>query len=232
MAFIVSANIHRRHLTAEQKRDLIAALLKATPEKSDRQIAKTVKASPTTVGTVRTEMEARGDVSKLDTRQDSKGRRQPAKTPHRGRLQTGSAGEQGRRAAAGHRKCTGRFRCGEPDHRCLGHRQRQTAAGVPAGTPPTAQARPPTNGLEAAAAAEAQGRLAQGRAASAAGGDISTRRRQPKAQLQRAVLEHLRWRGQPNIFFMHYPAGGYRSPVEAMVLKGLGVQPACRFARC
>ena len=54
---------------------------------------------------------------------------------------------------------------------------------------------------------------------------MSARRRQPEAQLQRSVLEHLRWRGQPNIFFMHYPSGGYRSPVEAMVLKGLGVQP-------
>jgi hypothetical protein len=77
--FVVSANIHRRHLTAEQKRDLIAKLLKATPEKSDRQIAETVKASPTTVGTVRTKLEATGDVSKLDTRQDTKGRKQPAK---------------------------------------------------------------------------------------------------------------------------------------------------------
>src|SRR5262249_61808449 len=73
-----SANTHRRHLTAEQKRELIAKLIKATPEKSDRQIAETVKASPTTVGTVRAEMEAKGDVSKLDTRRDSKGRKQPA----------------------------------------------------------------------------------------------------------------------------------------------------------
>jgi hypothetical protein len=78
-AYVVSANLHRRHLTAEQKRDLIGKLLKATPEKSDRQIAETVKASPTTVGTVRTKMEAKGDVSKLDTRRDSKGRKQPAK---------------------------------------------------------------------------------------------------------------------------------------------------------
>jgi hypothetical protein len=78
-AFVISANIHRRHLTAEQKRDLIAKLIKATPEKSDRQIAETVKASPTTVGTVRAEMEATGDVSKLDTRTDSKGRKQPAR---------------------------------------------------------------------------------------------------------------------------------------------------------
>ena len=77
-AYVISANIHRRHLTVEQKRELIAKLIKATPEKSDRQIAETVKASPTTVGTVRAEMEAKGDVSKLDTRRDSKGREQPA----------------------------------------------------------------------------------------------------------------------------------------------------------
>jgi hypothetical protein len=78
-AYVISANLYRRHLTAEQKRDLIAKLIKATPEKSDRQIAETVKASPTTVGTVRVEMEATGDVSKLATRTDSKGRKQPAR---------------------------------------------------------------------------------------------------------------------------------------------------------
>jgi hypothetical protein len=70
-----------RHLTAEQKRDLIAKLIKATPEKSNRQIAETVKVSPTTVGTVRAELEATGDVSKLDTRTDSQGREQPARKP-------------------------------------------------------------------------------------------------------------------------------------------------------
>jgi len=78
-AYVISANLHRRHLTAEQKRDLIAKLIKATPEKSDRQIAETVKVSLTTVGTVRAEIEATGDVSKLDTRTDSKGRKQPAR---------------------------------------------------------------------------------------------------------------------------------------------------------
>jgi hypothetical protein len=78
-AYVTSANIHRRHLTAEQKRELIAKLIEADPSKSDRQIAETVKASPTTVGTVRAEMEAKGDVSKLDTRTDSKGRKQPAR---------------------------------------------------------------------------------------------------------------------------------------------------------
>src|SRR5262249_6211960 len=78
-AHAISANIHRRHLNAEQKREVIAKLLKVDPSKSDRQIASTVKASPTTVGTVRAKMETTGDVSKLDTRQDTKGRKQPAK---------------------------------------------------------------------------------------------------------------------------------------------------------
>src|SRR5262249_51698219 len=78
-AYVISAHIPPRHLDAEQKRKPNANPVKATPEKSDRQIAETVKASPTTVGTVRAEMEAKGDVSKLDTRRDSKGRNQPAK---------------------------------------------------------------------------------------------------------------------------------------------------------
>jgi hypothetical protein len=78
-AYVISANIHRRHLTAEQKRDLIAKLLAADPSKSDRQIAKTVKASPTFVGKVRAEGEATGDVSTVDTRKDTKGRKQPAR---------------------------------------------------------------------------------------------------------------------------------------------------------
>jgi hypothetical protein len=80
-AFVISKNIHRRHLTAEDKRNLIGKLLEANPEKSDRQIAKAIKASPTTVGDVRSKMEATGDVSKLDTRIDAKGRQQPARKP-------------------------------------------------------------------------------------------------------------------------------------------------------
>lgn len=78
-SYVISANIHRRHLTAEQSRNLIATLIKADPGRSDRQIAETVKRSPTTVGTVRAKMEAAGDVSKLDTRTDTKGRAQPAR---------------------------------------------------------------------------------------------------------------------------------------------------------
>jgi hypothetical protein len=80
-AYVVSANIHRRHLTSDQKRELIARLLRAKPGASDRQIAKQTNSSPSTVGAVRKEKEASGDVSKLDTRKDTKGRKQPASKP-------------------------------------------------------------------------------------------------------------------------------------------------------
>jgi hypothetical protein len=80
-AYVISANIHRRHLTAEQKRDLIAKLLKATPEKSNRQIAETVKASHHTVSAVRTEMEGRGQIAHVETHTDTNGREQPAHKP-------------------------------------------------------------------------------------------------------------------------------------------------------
>jgi len=77
-AYVCSANFKRRHLTAEQKRDLIAELLKATPDKSDRQIAEQTKTSPSTVGKVRKDLEDTGGVSKLDTRIDRGGRKQRA----------------------------------------------------------------------------------------------------------------------------------------------------------
>ena len=76
----VSLNIHRRHLTSEQKRDLIAKLIKATPNKSSRQIAKMVGASTTTATKVREGLVEKGDVSKMDTSiVDTKGRKQAAK---------------------------------------------------------------------------------------------------------------------------------------------------------
>ena len=58
-AWVVSANIRRRHLTGEQKRDIIAKLLKATPDKSNNAIAKTIGVDDKTVGKVRDEMVGR-----------------------------------------------------------------------------------------------------------------------------------------------------------------------------
>src|SRR5262249_19517601 len=37
-AFVISTNVHRRHLSSKQKREFIAKLLKANPTASDRAI--------------------------------------------------------------------------------------------------------------------------------------------------------------------------------------------------
>ena len=47
--YVISANLHRRHLTSQQKRELIDKVLKARPEVSDSQIAKQTKTSDKTV---------------------------------------------------------------------------------------------------------------------------------------------------------------------------------------
>jgi len=48
-AYVVSANLHRRHLTGEQKRELISRLLDMDPQKSDRTIANQTKVDHKTV---------------------------------------------------------------------------------------------------------------------------------------------------------------------------------------
>lgn len=77
----LSLNIDRRHLNREQKRALIAESIKADPQLPDLTHAKRTGVSPTTVGTVRRELEDSGDVSKLETRTDASGREQPASKP-------------------------------------------------------------------------------------------------------------------------------------------------------
>lgn len=64
-AFILSSNVHRRHLTADQRRELITKVLKAKPEASNRQIAKQVKADDKTVGKVRAQLEATAEIPQL-----------------------------------------------------------------------------------------------------------------------------------------------------------------------
>ena len=41
--------------------------------------------------------------------------------------------------------------------------------------------------------------------------------------VQRAVFAHLSTRRSPGVFAFHVPNGGARSPIEAAILKGLGV---------
>jgi hypothetical protein len=76
-AYVISANIHRRHLTGEQKRELIAKLIKTAPEKSNRQIADQVKVDHKTVAPIRADLERRGEIPHIEYRTDTKGREQP-----------------------------------------------------------------------------------------------------------------------------------------------------------
>jgi len=85
LAYVISANIHRRHLTQDQKRELVAKLVKAQPEKSDRQLAQIAKVDHKTVGTARAESEGRGEIPHVESRTDTKGRQQPAKKKSRKR---------------------------------------------------------------------------------------------------------------------------------------------------
>jgi hypothetical protein len=60
--FVISANIHRRHLTTAQKHELTEKLLKEKPERSDRQIAELVKFDHKTVSKDREKLEAVGEI--------------------------------------------------------------------------------------------------------------------------------------------------------------------------
>ena len=51
-----------------------------------------------------------------------------------------------------------------------------------------------------------------------------TRRHQPEAEIQRAVVEHLRWSARGDAWWTHLPNGGWRSPIEAAIFKSLGVR--------
>jgi hypothetical protein len=54
--------------------------------------------------------------------------------------------------------------------------------------------------------------------------DVHPRRSRPEDMIQRAVFEHLRVRSAPGIFAFHPANGGWRSHIEAAILKGLGVR--------
>jgi hypothetical protein len=75
---ITSKNLHRRHLTLEDRRKIAAALLKAKSEASNLQISKQVKLSDKTIDTVRCRLEERSEIPNVETRTDTKGRPQRA----------------------------------------------------------------------------------------------------------------------------------------------------------
>lgn len=64
-AYVLSLNVHRRHLTLEQRRKLIDAELKRDPAQSDRSIARKVRVSDKTVKAARSKAEANADALSL-----------------------------------------------------------------------------------------------------------------------------------------------------------------------
>jgi hypothetical protein len=42
--------------------------------------------------------------------------------------------------------------------------------------------------------------------------------------IQRAVFDHLQWRGVPDLFAFHPPNGGKRDRIEAAIFRGLGAR--------
>jgi hypothetical protein len=79
--FIIQANIHRRHLTVGQRRDLLKKLLKLTPEQSDRSLGRMTKLDGKTVALERRKMQATAEIPQLERTigKDGKARKRPAK---------------------------------------------------------------------------------------------------------------------------------------------------------
>jgi hypothetical protein len=79
LGFVISTNIHRRHMTVEQRREFRENLIKLHPEMSDRFLAGLARVDKNTIAADRARLERRGESSPRETRTDSKGRRRRAR---------------------------------------------------------------------------------------------------------------------------------------------------------
>ncbi len=79
-ALVISLNVHRRHLSSEQKQKLIETELQRDPGQSDRVIAAKAKVSPTTVGKARAKAEATGKASTVASSKGKDGKTRKRKT--------------------------------------------------------------------------------------------------------------------------------------------------------
>jgi hypothetical protein len=77
-AYVLSKNVHRRHLTSAQKHELIAKVLKATPEKSDRLIGDELNVDHHKVADERRSGEATGEIPPVKKRTGKDGRARQA----------------------------------------------------------------------------------------------------------------------------------------------------------
>jgi ParB-like chromosome segregation protein Spo0J len=79
--YVISANIHRRHLDRETRTKIVTELLRADPTQSNRRIAETAKVDDKTVGAVREKLEATAEIPQLEstTGADGKTRKRKGK---------------------------------------------------------------------------------------------------------------------------------------------------------
>jgi hypothetical protein len=54
--------------------------------------------------------------------------------------------------------------------------------------------------------------------------ELSSRRR-PEQQIQKVIVQHLKLRARPGLFWYAIPNGGVRSKVEAAIMKATGTRP-------
>jgi hypothetical protein len=76
-------NLHRRHLSREEIREVIERSLRADPGQSDRAIADTLKVDHKTVGVARKRLEAGGEIPHLGSTKGKDGKKQPRKKKER-----------------------------------------------------------------------------------------------------------------------------------------------------
>jgi hypothetical protein len=81
-AYVISMNLHRRHLSAEKKGELLDQLIKADPTRSDREIGRDAHVDHKTVGAHRENLEKRGEIPHLEKRNNSQGQEYSA-TKHK-----------------------------------------------------------------------------------------------------------------------------------------------------
>jgi ParB-like chromosome segregation protein Spo0J len=81
-AMALTLNIDRRHLTQQQKRELLEKSITADPQLSDREHGRRTGTDHKTATKVRDEMERRGEIPHVDKHTDTTGRQQPASKPN------------------------------------------------------------------------------------------------------------------------------------------------------
>lgn len=74
VAYVVSKNIRRRHLSLEQRRELLVKLINDDPKKSDRQLAKATGQSRNTISAQRKRLESTGSIEPVEKRKGADGK--------------------------------------------------------------------------------------------------------------------------------------------------------------